>query len=231
QTTFRDPDAARLLSELDIGKPVAGGELTSLDARIVRASWRQEDPTGEPAGRQEAETGPLSEDDQPQLVPDDTDDPDGSIIMSPPPEDAPEEVPWNGGPVEARSLHAVTVLLVDKGGWKKEWRPELMAWLAGVTELVGGALMLLGLFSRVWGLGLAVAMGFAYYLTSSPAPLEPNLFEVARTDNLAQFNRLYTQAGLLVLALGVMMTGPGPVSLDRLFFGRRSEFEGTDESS
>ncbi|MHC5002636.1 MAG: DoxX family membrane protein, partial [Planctomycetota bacterium] len=112
-------------------------------------------------------------------------------------------------------------------GWPREWQPQTMAWVAGITELLGGGLLLLGLFSRLWGLGLTIAMGFAFYLTSWPAPVEPNLFDLA-TD-LELYKQVYVQLALLVLAFGVCLTGPGPLSVDRLFFGRRSSYEAPTE--
>ncbi len=125
--------------------------------------------------------------------------------------------------MRAQAMHGVTTLLVQ-GGWKKEWKPHLMAWVASLTELVGGALILVGLFSRVWGLGLAIAMGFAFYLTSLPALLDPGLFELALgIDHYEAFNRMFCQLGLGILALGVFLTGPGPLSLDRALFGRGSK--------
>jgi uncharacterized membrane protein YphA (DoxX/SURF4 family) len=133
-------------------------------------------------------------------------------------------------PIEARSLYGIAFLLVEKGGWPMDApvKATHMAWLAALTELIGGGLLLAGLFSRIWGLGLAITMGFAYAMTSWAAPIDPNPFALA-TD-LEAFNRLYCQLGLLVLALGVFLTGPGPVSLDRVVFGGgRKDRDGLDE--
>jgi uncharacterized membrane protein YphA (DoxX/SURF4 family) len=128
-------------------------------------------------------------------------------------------------PVRARALHGVTALLV-MGGWPAEWKPHWMAWLAGITELLGGVLLLVGFFSRIWGLGLATAMGFAFWLTSMSNLGEPGLFTMAAgiegaQDPFAMYNRLVGQLGLFVLAFGVLLTGPGPLSVDRLLFKRR----------
>jgi uncharacterized membrane protein YphA (DoxX/SURF4 family) len=122
-----------------------------------------------------------------------------------------------------KPLHHIT-LLVDSVGWPK---PVLMGWLAAGTELAGGIFLLVGFLSRVWGLGLAVTMGVAFYLTSMSvyfgsfmAPLD-----VAAND-LPTFQRVFTQLGLFVLAFGVFLTGPGPLSVDRLLFGRRDKSNG-----
>jgi uncharacterized membrane protein YphA (DoxX/SURF4 family) len=119
------------------------------------------------------------------------------------------------GPVSARALHHVTLLL-DRAGLP-EYQPHL-AWTAALTEFIGGALLLIGLFSRIWGLGLALAMGVAFYLVSLPAIVQtPNPFTFG--ENIMAFSTLFNQLGLFVLAFGVFVTGPGPLSLDRALFG------------
>ncbi len=154
-------------------------------------------------------------------------EPDGEPILDVPEVDIPD-IPEPPGDVlrtdpatgeviiEAKRLHTVT-LAVENAGWAQ---PVTMAWLATLTELIGGALLLLGLFSRVWGLGLAVAMGVAFYLTSLPALLDMGLFAIAAdmTGGYAAYNRMFVQLALGTLALGVFLTGPGPLSLDRLLF-------------
>lgn len=118
--------------------------------------------------------------------------------------------------VQAKRLHTVT-LAVHKAGFSY---PIVLAWIATFTELIGGALLLVGLFSRVWGLGLAIAMGVAFYLTSYATLLKLGLFALAADieSGYAGFHSMYTQLALGVLALGIFLTGPGPVSLDRLLF-------------
>jgi len=110
----------------------------------------------------------------------------------------------------AGALHRIT-LMVHAQGWPA---PVAQAWMATAVELLGGALLVIGLFSRFWGLGLAITMGVAFWLTSWPLLQETSLFALPIPD----YNRLFAQAGLFVLAFGVAMTGPGAVSLDRLLF-------------
>jgi uncharacterized membrane protein YphA (DoxX/SURF4 family) len=137
-------------------------------------------------------------------------------VAPPPPADPSNLVSPPATPattVMARPLHHITIML-HNANWP--WEPALMAWVAALTELLGGALIFIGLFSRIWGLGLATAMGFAFYLTSWPIIAGAGLFGMAIPD----FNQVFTQLGLFVLALGVAMTGPGALSLDRLMFRR-----------
>ncbi|MEM7229837.1 MAG: DoxX family membrane protein [Planctomycetota bacterium] len=94
-----------------------------------------------------------------------------------------------------------------------------MAWAAGLTELVGGVLLLLGLFTWLWGLGLASTMVVAFWMTSLPmiANIDGGIFGVAIPG---QFNTLYIQLAFFVMSFGLVFTGAGPISLDRVIFGR-----------
>ncbi len=143
----------------------------------------------------------------------------GPEIVNPRPPvltDEPREVIEAGdaAPVKAKRLHNVTVMLVTAGRWPEGLKPDWMAWAAAGTELVGGALILIGIFSRIWGLGLAVTMGFAFYMTSLGSVTEYGLFALP----MPEFNRAFTQIGLFVMALGVTLTGAGAFSLDRMLF-------------
>ncbi len=124
-------------------------------------------------------------------------------------------------------------LLLEKNNLPE---PVLMTYVATWTELVGGILILLGFLSRIWGLGLAIAMGVAFYTTSMStyfAGFPGGMFEIAAMD-LATFNRVFVQLSLFVLAFGILLTGPGPVSIDRLIMPRKSsgdEYDDDDEPS
>jgi uncharacterized membrane protein YphA (DoxX/SURF4 family) len=123
------------------------------------------------------------------------------------------------GQYSAKKLHTVT-LLCQQAGWGK-YSPYL-AWLAAVTEFGGGILILVGFLSRIWGLGLAITMGTAIYLTTWTSYIDTGPFAVAQGgDGYLLFNHVFTQLGLGLLALGIFLTGPGPLSLDRLVFGKR----------
>ncbi len=136
-------------------------------------------------------------------------------IVQPPPGRAPvNAATGDGSAVTAKRLHRVTVMLLDKSPLPESFKPHWLAWAAAGTELVGGGLILLGLFSRVWGLGLAITMGVAFYLTS----LTPVLDYGALNVPMPVFNQAFTQIGLFALALGVAITGAGGLSIDRLLF-------------
>ncbi len=119
-----------------------------------------------------------------------------------------------GERVTARRLHRVTLMLVA-AHWPESLKPQWAGWAAAGTELVGGGLILLGVFSRIWGLGLAVTMGVAFYLTSFAPFIQYGFMHLPMAD----FNRGFTQIGLFVMAFGVLLTGAGGLSIDGLLFG------------
>lgn len=134
-------------------------------------------------------------------------------------------------PGTQKGLYKITLML-DAAGLPY---PKVGAWIAALTELIGGGLLLVGFFSRIWGLGLAITMGMAFYLTTmqgDPAAGVPPVFSVVPwtyAENTGAFNTMFSQLGLGVLALGILLTGPGPISLDRLFFGKRGGGSGQDD--
>jgi uncharacterized membrane protein YphA (DoxX/SURF4 family) len=131
--------------------------------------------------------------------------------------------PAAGEPVKARSLHKVTIL-VDKAGWPYQtW----LAWLAAVTEFVGGICLVLGLFTRLWGLGLAATMGVAFYLTSYEQVMSTMVIGMP----IDSFTRYSSQVALFVLAFGLMLTGSGGMSIDGRLVGGSGGAKSKKESS
>ena len=86
--------------------------------------------------------------------------------------------------------------LSDKG-WPM---PEVLAIMAGWGELLGGALLTLGLFNRVVGLLIMVTMGVAAFVNNGAMP-------IVEADDA----QLYFWIATLFTAMG-----PGKLSLDRL---------------
>jgi uncharacterized membrane protein YphA (DoxX/SURF4 family) len=106
-------------------------------------------------------------------------------------------------------------MLVSDSPYPERFKPHWLAWAAAGIELVGGGLLLLGLLSRVWGAGLAVTIGLAFYMTS----LEPMLDYGVMNLPMPVFYQAFAQICLFVMALGIAMTGAGGLSIDRLLFG------------
>ena len=125
------------------------------------------------------------------------------------------------GQYSATAMYRIALLIHDK-----HWgiSPALEKWLAiaaAYTELVGGAMLLIGLLTRFWALGLSIVMVVAFYMTSVQ-PLAAvhgfrDYFNLA--ENPMGFSTMFIQLAFFVLAFGLMLTGAGPLSLDRLLFG------------
>ena len=84
-------------------------------------------------------------------------------------------------------------------------------WWAGVIELLGGALVLLGLFTRPAALLCSGAMAYAYFMVHQPQALLP-------LQNHGELAVLYCWIFLLIVTLG-----PGRFALDTVLRPSRKE--------
>jgi putative oxidoreductase len=82
-------------------------------------------------------------------------------------------------------------------------------WFAGAIELVGGALLAIGLFARVSAFIMSGEMAFAYFLSHAPHSFFPIL-------NRGDASILYC-----FVFLYIAVAGPGPLSLDALLHRKR----------
>lgn len=89
--------------------------------------------------------------------------------------------------------------------------PEILGWMAALTEFGGGILILVGFLSRVWGLGLAILMAVAIATVHGP-----NGFDL-RSEAGPGYEYCFA---LGMTALSIFIGGAGAISLDRLIFGR-----------
>jgi len=84
-----------------------------------------------------------------------------------------------------------------------------LVWVAAVLEVVGGALLLLGLFTRPVAFILSGEMAFAYFMGHAPSGFWPVLNQ-GQPAIFYCFFFLYLSAA-----------GPGPWSLDAMIARRR----------
>ena len=177
----------------------------------------EEEPEEEKPATVEAEQDDA---DTSQETPDQAEDPEGQGD----PGEAKEMVVDEIEPGEITTLFRVrrmynVAYALDKRGFTDY--AKYIALTVAITEFAGGILILLGLFSRLWGFALGgVMLGVLYYKSMGLLPSTGNPMDLALSDNLDQFNLLVRYLSLFVLAIGVMLTGPGPISLDRLLFKR-----------
>lgn len=120
--------------------------------------------------------------------------------------------------IEARRVYGLASML-DSSGVQY---PVIAAWLTATVELVGGGLLLVGLFSRVWGIGLAIAMSVAFALTSWPVISDVGPFAL----EMPVFNSAAAQIALAALGLGIFLGGPGGIAIDHGIFGRHHREKG-----
>jgi uncharacterized membrane protein YphA (DoxX/SURF4 family) len=118
----------------------------------------------------------------------------------------------------ARGLHKIT-LMCDARGWRFA---DKLGWAAALTELIGGGLLLIGLFSRFCAMGLAGTMGVAFSMTSWGILTDGGGFHLFNISIPDPYTMIYLQLAFFVMSFGIIFTGPGPLSLDRILFGRSS---------
>jgi putative oxidoreductase len=121
---------------------------------------------------------------------------------------------WSAGVLSAVRIvvsflfacHGAQILFGILGGVDGKGTTALIGswpiWWAGVIELLGGALVLLGLFTRPAALLCSGAMAFAYFTVHLPQALLP-------LQNHGELATLYSWIFLLIATLG-----PGRFALD-----------------
>ncbi len=115
-----------------------------------------------------------------------------------------------------RSLHELT-LVFDTHGLP---RPEIWAWTVTAFELFGGSLILLGLFTRLWAMGLTVwAIALLLLNTPSSAIAWDSIWQTTDPNLAAVRTLVLMQLSLIVLAASLLLTGAGKLSLDGVIFG------------
>ena len=131
------------------------------------------------------------------------------------------EEPAAGAAPEVRKLHGLSITI---HGWG--WRyPVLQAWMAALTEFGGGILILIGLLGRLAALGLLSTMMVAIIKVhwTGPNVLDPAWMTMKGG---------WEYPGVLaLLALAILLGGPGRSSLDALIFRRRPKPADTTEST
>lgn len=118
-----------------------------------------------------------------------------------------------------RGVHVIAVHLASMGLADSMTLP----WVIAIVEFTAGALLLVGLFVRLWAVVLTVlslwwmvAMGFIEAGLDSISPLEWASHPLGLMTVIAF-------AGSAILSMGLIAVGGGPLSLDRGLFGSPSD--------
>lgn len=120
----------------------------------------------------------------------------------------------NQDTVKARKVNSLAIYLKAHDAPQ----PVIAAWMVALIEVIGGGLILIGLFTRLWAFGLAGIMGTAFALESIPA-----ICGAGSVFSLSSgiFNTAAAHLSLAVLAFGLLLTGAGFLSLDSAIFAHR----------
>ena len=132
------------------------------------------------------------------------------------------------GSVNRAAAERIALTLRDAGF--EEWS-EPLAWATAVFQLVGGALLVLGLLTRFWALCALAMLGVAFWL----GPVETaGMFDqnpLSWFADPASFQEMYMLAAGCVLAFGLMWTGSGSLAIDRVLKPRNSHATATSQTS
>lgn len=95
--------------------------------------------------------------------------------------------------------------------------PGILQFLAAATEVFGGIALMLGLFTPLVALGIMSTM-FVAILSHLTNDATPTWFV---KPGKAEGDSYELALGYFVMALTVLLSGPGLLSLDALLFGRK----------
>ncbi|HMT01576.1 MAG TPA: DoxX family protein [Candidatus Absconditabacterales bacterium] len=92
--------------------------------------------------------------------------------------------------------------------------PVFRGFMAAFAEFVGGILVILGFMKRPAAFLIAFTMFIATLMHLSTVPAESNILDLIKASQLT--------LALLIVFAGLMITGPGKISLDYIVFGNKT---------
>ncbi|MFO0784618.1 MAG: DoxX family membrane protein [Phycisphaerales bacterium] len=216
---YTGPEAQRL-RELGV-RGVTDEEPASTDVSLgaVRGEWPQDAPRPTPPN--DPPRGPMANDPPRGSKPSDaapvTPPQQPAATPATPPSTGPLPAPRAErlsplAPLKERKLYAMA--LIADGAHLPF--PTEIAWAVAAVQLVGGACILLGMFSRVWALLIAVILAWLFVTVTRYSVTGVWFFGMSASD----INLVFAQMGLFVMALMVFLVGPGAFSMDRALFRR-----------
>ncbi len=111
-------------------------------------------------------------------------------------------------PRSARSLYKVS-LIAESAGLPY---PAIAGWLVGLIELGGSILLLMGAFSRIFAFGIACDMAATFWMTSWATVAESGWWTIQEASR----NQAIAQVALFLLAVNIVLIGPGFLSVDAM---------------
>ena len=208
-STFTGEDAG-LIDRLELAEPSA-----SVAGRKV--AWLRQAPESTEGAGTNSETSSSASSDPPAATSEEPTAPSAEVSPSAAESTSPTasevEPAASEGTVTARHLHRWTVLFAEAG----VPGPVPLAWTTALLEVIGGSLLVLGLVTRVWGVLCATLFASLIWILGVPYTAPNYLFGA----DVAAFESVAAGLGMLVLSLGLALTGGGFLSLDRAIFRPR----------
>ena len=128
---------------------------------------------------------------------------------------------------EERALYTLALRLSD---WKLGSLSVPIAFAVTFFQLLASGLILVGFFTRIATLGICVLLVGAFYQVTL---VQNHMFDMNPFDWRVTNGKWYvmiSQLSLFVLAAGLVLTGPGPLSVDRILWQRRKGGSGAKPS-
>lgn len=104
-----------------------------------------------------------------------------------------------------------TALLLSESGLD---HPRLLAWIAALIEFGSGIFLLPGFFTRIWSMGLVMTMMSAFVVISLERNGLGHTSPLLFVRDTVSYITAVAQLSLLTLSIGLLLTGPGPLSID-----------------
>jgi uncharacterized membrane protein YphA (DoxX/SURF4 family) len=138
------------------------------------------------------------------------------------------EVPGVEAPKEPTKPWIYWPAFLGKGAW-----PMYQAWMVSLTEMIGGALVLVGLFTRLASVMLVFVMLGAMWLTQIGPAIASGQTVLGVLPNHDAYDvrawmPFFWQLALMGGALALTLSGAGSLSLDRWLGGSRDDDDPED---
>lgn len=135
-------------------------------------------------------------------------------------------VVWKAGNPAPEATGTAKRSLVPEWAVSGRW-PIRLAWACAVAETLGGTLILVGLFTRLSALAIAINMGVACWLTVIGPAIQDGNTKFGFLPNYPswsdQWHNPLWQFALITSAIALFFAGPGAASLDSVIFSRDAE--------
>ena len=138
--------------------------------------------------------------------------------------------------VEGSRVLAVNRLVLHFEGWNLGAWVQPLGWSVAIFQLLAGAALLLGVFTRCAALGFCILIGGAFWQLTIQQNGMFDMNPFTWRQHSAAWYTMLSQLPMFILALGLVLTGAGPLCLDRVLFskstassGKTNAKKGTDQ--